>query len=81
MCILTAATYCSLRCYEDPIKMTQVKSLNFMVMVTRKDIDDGRTIHSIPHMAGDFLWEKNWGLKLEWHGKPVHNAENPDQDF
>ncbi|NYB51799.1 MAG: formylmethanofuran--tetrahydromethanopterin N-formyltransferase [Methanobacteriaceae archaeon] len=65
MCILTAATTAVFDAMEDPDeKMTTGKKLKFYGDGYEKKTEiDGRTIHSIPLMAGDFLVEEELGVK------------------
>lgn len=81
MCILTAATTAVFDAMEDPDeKMTTgKKNSNSTETVTRKKTEiDGRTIHSIPLMAGDFLVEEELGIRSGVAGGNLFiMAENP----
>jgi len=65
MCILTAATTAVFDWMEDADeKLTTGKKLKFYGDGFEKMEDiDGRTIHSIPLMSGDFLVEEELGIK------------------
>ncbi|MGI6464155.1 MAG: formylmethanofuran--tetrahydromethanopterin N-formyltransferase [Methanobacterium sp.] len=80
MCILTAATTAVFDAMEDPDeKMTTGKKLKFYGDGYEKKTEiDGRTIHSIPLMAGDFLVEEELGIRSGVAGGNLFiMAENP----
>jgi formylmethanofuran--tetrahydromethanopterin N-formyltransferase len=80
MCILTAATTAVFDAMEDPDeKMTTGKKLKFYGDGYEKKTEiDGRTIHSIPLMAGDFLVDEELGIKsVSGRGNLFIMAENP----
>lgn len=80
MCILTAATTAVFDAMEDADgKLTTGKKLKFYGDGYEKMLEvDGRTIHSIPLMAGDFLVEEELGMKSGVAGGNLFiMAENP----
>ncbi len=80
MCVLTAATTAVYDAMEDADgKLTTGKKLKFYGDGYEKCVEvDGRTIHSIPLMAGDFLVEEELGTKNGVAGGNLFiMAENP----
>ena len=80
MCILTAATTAVFDAMEDPDeKMTTGRKLKFYGDGYEKMTEiNGRTIHSIPLMAGDFLVEEELGIRSGVAGGNLFiMAENP----
>ncbi len=80
MCILTAATTAVFDAMEEPDeKLTTGKKLKFYGDGYEKMLEvEGRTIHSIPLMAGDFLVEEELGIKSGVAGGNLFiMAENP----
>lgn len=80
MCILTAATTAVFDAMEDPEeKLATGKKLKFYGDGYEKMTEiDGRTIHSIPLMSGDFLVEEELGIRSGVAGGNLFiMAENP----
>lgn len=80
MCILTAATTAVYDAMDDAqSKLTTGKKLKFYGDGYEKCLEvDGRTIHSIPLMAGDFLVEEELGVRNGVAGGNLFiMAENP----
>jgi formylmethanofuran--tetrahydromethanopterin N-formyltransferase len=80
MCVLTAATTAVFDAMEDSEeKLTTGKKLKFYGDGYEKMVEvDGRTIHSIPLMAGDFLVEEELGIRSGVAGGNLFiMAENP----
>ena len=64
MCVLTAPTAAAFNCLESETTLKTGAKLKFFGDGYEKELDiDGRTIHSIPIMSGDFLVEAEFGYK------------------
>ena len=64
MCILTAPTAAAFNCLESDDVLKTGAKLKFFGDGFEKELDiDGRKVHSIPIMSGDFLVESTFGFK------------------